>query len=482
MRNSDDYLSSLDDGREVWVGTERIDKITAHPAFSNAARVIGTLFDLSSVDVGTPPPRPDATPGWVAYDIPTEQAHLKTKRLAYQLWARHSYGFLGRSPDYMAAGVAGFAAAPAILASSGFDGTDHARRLHQRAQRDSIFFSFTITNPSRDRSRPLYGQTEPHLFLRVDNERDDGIIVSGSKLVGTAAVFSDEIVVGTIEPLHPDDTNYAVTFVLPVNAPGVRLVSRTSYEANVISVEDQPLSARFDENDALLICESVFVPWERVLTYRDVQATFDIWWKTPAYAYMAHQASVRFWTKLEFLAGVAILIARANTSISNPTVNAEIGRLVGYVEQAKSMCLAAEYEYEDATLSTLAIRPNTEIVNAQRILAGEIYPRFLHQIRMIAGGSLIQLPASVHDLHAPIIGDVLQRYSRSVHQSAVDRIALMKLAWDATSSDFASRHAHYEQFYQGAPQVYLSQAAASSSVERLSEFAASALVSTQEKH
>jgi 4-hydroxyphenylacetate 3-monooxygenase len=35
-------------------------------------------------------------------------------------------------------------------------------------------------------------------------------------------------------------------------------------------------------------------------------------------------------------------------------------------------------------------------------------------------------------------------------RSPVDRVKLMKLAWDAVGSEFASRHTQYEMFYAGA--------------------------------
>ena len=33
---------------------------------------------------------------------------------------------------------------------------------------------------------------------------------------------------------------------------------------------DYPLSAHFDENDALIYCDDVQVPWERVFLYKDI--------------------------------------------------------------------------------------------------------------------------------------------------------------------------------------------------------------------
>src|SRR4029453_19667874 len=40
-----EFLESLDDGREVWIYGERVGKITEHPAFRNAARMLARLFD-----------------------------------------------------------------------------------------------------------------------------------------------------------------------------------------------------------------------------------------------------------------------------------------------------------------------------------------------------------------------------------------------------------------------------------------------------
>ena len=68
------------------------------------------------------------------------------------------------------------------------------------------------------------------------------------------------------------DPDFALMFVAPMDAPGVKLISRASYEfvAGVTgSPFDYPLSSRFDENDAILVLDNVLIPWENVLIYRD---------------------------------------------------------------------------------------------------------------------------------------------------------------------------------------------------------------------
>src|ERR1700733_14880889 len=41
----DEYLESLDDGREIWIYGERVANVATHPAFRNTARMIARLYD-----------------------------------------------------------------------------------------------------------------------------------------------------------------------------------------------------------------------------------------------------------------------------------------------------------------------------------------------------------------------------------------------------------------------------------------------------
>ncbi|GAA1372288.1 4-hydroxyphenylacetate 3-hydroxylase family protein [Streptomyces beijiangensis] len=456
-RSGQEYTESLRDGREIWLDGERVKDVTTHPAFRNTAASIAGLYDLahSSEHSAT------LTEGGVhrAFAIPRGYQDLVARRKAYKVWAEASYGFLGRTPDYMAGGAAGFAAAPQLFTTESFDGSANALAYHRRLAEGDLYPTFTITNPQIDRTKSASEQEEDDLVVRVVAERDGGIVVRGAKMIGTAAVFGNEVIVGTIEPLAPQDVEHALCFSVPIDTPGLKFISRTSYEAQARSVFDNPLSSRFDENDALLICEDVFVPWENVLTYRNVDASFGMWWKTPAYRNFVHQAATRFWTKLEFLTGIAILITKANNTYQLPPVTQAIGRLMGKVAQAKAFVLAAEASYEEIDGGKGGVAPGKDISFAQRIMAGELYPQAVQEIKMLCGGGVIQLPASGADLLHPEIGPLVAKYIRSPGHPAEDRIKLLKLAWDALGSEFAGRHEQYERFYHGAPHIYLMQQA-----------------------
>ena len=73
----------------------------------------------------------------------------------------------------------------------------------------------------------------------------------------------------TLEKGKAED--YALVFIAPMDTPGKKLLCRASYEAERASPFDHPLSSRFDENDAVLVFDDAFIPWENVLVYRDVE-------------------------------------------------------------------------------------------------------------------------------------------------------------------------------------------------------------------
>lgn len=278
-RSGQEYKDSLRDGREIWIDGERVKDITRHPAFRNTVDSIAGLYDLSHDSAHSAV----LTEGGVhrAFLIPRSYEDLVARRKAHKVWAEASFGYLGRTPDYMAAGIAGFAAAPGLFTTDTFDGAPNVAAYHRRMSEGDLYPTFTITNPQIDRTKSAAEQERDDLVVRVVAERDGGIVVRGAKMIGTAAVFGNEVLVGTIEPLAPQDVEHALCFSIPVDTPGLKFISRTSYEAQARSVFDNPLSSRFDENDALLVCEDVFVPWENVLAYRNVDVCFGQWWQTP---------------------------------------------------------------------------------------------------------------------------------------------------------------------------------------------------------
>jgi len=116
--------------------------------------------------------------------------------------------------------------------------------------------------------------------------------------------FADAVFISCIHPLQPGDEAYAFAVAVPASAPGLKIYTRRSYAAGATSSFDYPLSSRFDEVDALIVLDDVFVPWENVFCHRNIALCRDQWWRTPAHSYGNHQAQVRYVAKLRFLMGL----------------------------------------------------------------------------------------------------------------------------------------------------------------------------------
>src|ERR1700739_4437856 len=124
-------------------------------------------------------------------------------------------------------------------------------------------------------------------------------------MLGTGAVMANELLVANMQPLKPGEEDIAFSCAMPMNTKGLRILSRKSYEAHAVSVFDNPLSSRFDENDALMYFDDVKVPWDRVFVYRDTDMCRAQFHDTPGHIFQHYQAKGRLSVKLKFLVGLA---------------------------------------------------------------------------------------------------------------------------------------------------------------------------------
>ena len=203
---------------------------------------------------------------------------------------------------------------------------------------NDLYLTYTIINPQADRSKPAHEQADPFLALGIVDEDGEGITVRGTKMLATSGIMANEILVGGIQPLVPGDERHAVCFAVPIATPGLRLLARKSYEAHAVSVFDNPLASRFDENDAVVYFDEVKVPWERVFAVRDLRIMSAMWHATPAHVLQNYQSQIRLLVKMRFLAGLARRIAEVIGTIGMPQVRETLGQLAAEVGMAEAMC------------------------------------------------------------------------------------------------------------------------------------------------
>ena len=219
------------------------------------------------------------------------------------------------------------------------------------------------------------------------------------------------------------------------------------YAIGATNAFDYPLSSRFDETDSYVIFDNVFVPWERVFIYRNLEVSRDQWWKTPSHLYGNHQAQVRYATKLRFMIGLAKRMNEMTGNEANPSVQTVMGELAAFVSIVESMLLAHETV---APIENGVLWPSKMTLYSVMALQSEFNGRMLETIRELAGAAMITQPSSLKDFENPEIARDIARYMGSATSDARSRTQFMRLAWDFIGSEFGSRHAQYEKFYGGA--------------------------------
>ncbi|MDA3623869.1 4-hydroxyphenylacetate 3-hydroxylase N-terminal domain-containing protein [Saccharopolyspora oryzae] len=452
MRTGAEYLASLDDGRVVLVDGEQVD-VTTHPAFAPVARTIAELFDIAADPAsGMQYTAPET--GAAAnrtFGIPRSREELRLRREAIQTWAQHTHGWVGRSPDHVGTFLAAFAAHPELFAEGDRDFSANVTAFHRRLLEEDLYVSYAIIPPQVSRATTASGWDGDYLQVGVVRETDEGIVVRGSQMLATGAAIADEIFVSCIKPLGPDDQDFAIGFVVPTAAPGLKLYCRRPYAPAATSSFDYPLTSRFDEPDALVVFDDVLIPWDRVFVNRDTAGVRRQFFDTGAHALGNWQAQIRFATKLKFIAGVARRVTQVNGVDKIPSVQEKLGELAALVSGVESAVLAAEYTAEPDEAGVWL--PGKRALYGSMGLQSETYPRVLAILRDLVGGGVLQLPSSVRDLTSPVTAGDVAHYVQSPGVPSEERVKLFKLAWDIIGSEFAGRHQQYEMFYAGAPFV-----------------------------
>jgi 4-hydroxyphenylacetate 3-monooxygenase len=464
VKSGAEHLQALKDGRTVFIDGERVADVTTHPAFKNACQAAASLYDyqarpenlermtyLREAAAGGPGSGLGAGYRRVnrAWQMPRSYEELVARRRALGEWADLSCGFLGRAPDHVASSLLGQVIGIEVFRRHGAARARALLDYFDYAARNDLYLSYVIINPQADRGK-AWGEQEEDLVARLVDEDSQGITVRGAKMLGTATILANELLVANLQPLKPGEEDLALSFAVPVATPGLKILSRKSFEKAATSPADNPLSARFDENDALVWFEDVKVPWERVFVYRDTDMCRAQFHDTLGHTFQNYQAQIRLVAKTRFLAGVARRLAETIGTAEMPPVREVLGRLAAQAAMVEGLVWGMEAK---GRVENGAFVPDKHLMYAAQVLTQELYPRLVETIRGLAGGALIMLPSSERDWQNPELAAIIAKTQRSPVSEPKERVDFLKLAWDAIGSEFGSRHTQYEMFYAGAPFV-----------------------------
>lgn len=450
VKNGRAHVESLKDGRTIYIDGKSAGDVTEHPAFRNAVQSIARLYDFQARPENQELMTFETASGQRAnraWQAPRSYAEMVERRKALTAWAELHNGFMGRSPDHVASALLGQSMGMEVFERHDPKRAGHFRDYMRYAAEKDLYLTYVIINPQADRSKDWGDQPAEDLVAGIVDEDHEGITIRGAKMLGTGSIMANEVFVANLQPLKKGEENLAFSCAIPMNAKGVKVLSRKSFEQHAVSSFDNPLASRFDENDALIYFQDVKVPWERVFTYKDTDACRAQFHDTPGHSMQNYQAQIRLVVKMRFLLGLARKVTETIGTHKMPPIQEKLGWLAAKAAMVESMLYGMEAA---GSMYNGYYIPDRHLMYTAQVVTQELYPIFISTIRELAGGSLIMLPSSYKDMENPELLAVIRKTQISGAMSPEERVKLLKLVWDAVGSEFASRHLQYEMFYAGA--------------------------------
>lgn len=447
-RTGSQFLAGLQrTKREIWVDGERIADVTTHPKLRGGAESLAAMFDRQHAHATEclfidPDSGEDTN---ISHMIPRSKDDLWRRHAGLTRMSEGSMGIMGRTPDYMNMKFAAFASAPRVWA--GADGRNErgARNVvdfQRHISRFDVSLTHTIIQPTIDKRTDNHF-TDNNVSVHKVGETADGIVVRGARVLATLAPYADEQTVYPSQPLPPEATEYALSFAVPLDTPGLKFLCRDSASAPGADPFDKPLSSRFDEQDAFCVFDDVLVPWDRVFIDGDVQIYNSM--RETGYAIsMTTHTTIRALTKLEFAYGLATRMAELIGDYS-PATTEMLGELACYVRitrNAVELSLEQAWEREDGVWF-----PNGAAIEPMRAMLAGWMPRVAEIITLIGSHNLLTTPSRAQ-LDDPSLRPLIDEMLHGANGAPADeRAAVFRMAWDFVGSALAGRGFLYERFY-----------------------------------
>ena len=448
-RNGQDYLNGLKaTNREMWLGGERVDSVTDHPLLAGGAQAIAAYYDLQHqypAELLMPDPETGEQIN-VTHMQPRSIKDLHKRHVGLTRISELSMGVMGRTPDYMNVTFAGFADDRTRWAGPeerNAEGHENLVAFQKRLRRDDLSLTHTIIHPTVDKAKDSTIAGNPVPLHKV-GETADSIIVRGCRLLATLAPYADEQTVYPAAPLPPDASDYALSFTVPMDAPGLVFLCRESGLQPNRNPVDAPFSTRFDEQDALCIFDNVEIPKRNVFIDGNLDVYNKVMGKSQWWPNIMQQTPIRALTKLEFAYGLLVRMADAVNDNSERTMEM-LGEVVGYIEVTRNAILLSELnatKWEDG-----GVYPEARALHPMRAFLPDWFTR-VNDIIKIVGSHNLLAAASHGALEDPRINALMNEFQPGANGlSASARSEVYRVAWDFAGSLLGSRNELYERNY-----------------------------------
>lgn len=318
-------------------------------------------------------------------------------------------------------------------------------------QANDLTVDGAMTDPKGDRSLAPHEQADPDLFLRVVERRPDGIVVRGAKAHQTGALNSHEIIVMPTQSMKPEDKDYAVSFAVPSDAPGIyMIIGRQSCDTRKLEGSEIDVgNAEFGGVEALVVFDDVFVPSDRIFMDGESEYAGMLVERFAGYhrqSYGGCKVGVG-----DVLIGAAAVAADYNGAGRASHVKDKLIEMTHLNETLYCCGIACSAEGRQTESGNYIIDLLLANVCKQNVT------RFPYEIARlaedIAGGLMVTAPSEA-DLRDAKLGPVLEKYLKGVSTlSTENRLRILRLIENLTLGTAAVGYRTESMHGAGSPQA-----------------------------
>lgn len=440
MRSRKEYIESLRDDREVYFKGKRVPDVTAHPEIRLAIDHAAIDFDMPHDDK------------WRSLAVIEEAGKAYSR---YFQLPRTSEDLLQRSRLIEAATALGGTlvvlvkeiGTDALFAlhlvahetdeKKGTQYLERVRKFHEYVKDNDLAMSVAQTDVKGDRGKSPLEQEHPDYYLRIVGETPEGIVVRGAKVHTSVSVNANEMIVLPTRAMKADESQYAVSFAIPVNTKGLKLITSAYGAHHGDSHFDAPIASRHRMMETLTVFDDVLVPHNRVFLKGEWEYAGEL-----AKTFVEFHRFTAISYKLPLvdgLVGAALLMAHYNGLERVKHIQEKLSKLVGYAETLRALIRLSALDHATGALG-IAI-PKPLIVNMAKLHFATQYHQMLAYVQDITGG-LIATGPSEDDLNGSETGAFVRRYLGGRKGVAVgDRLKAINLVKELTATDFAGYQA-----------------------------------------
>ena len=435
LRTAGQYRQGLRDGRVVYYRGEQVEDVTTHEHLSLGVDHTSLDFDLAEDEDHR------ELFSWADDDGILHSRYYKHPASAQDLLNRREMietsTRLGGSTVLLIKEIGTDALFALDLVSRVIDekaGTDYHERVtafHQHARDHDLALAVAQTDVKGDRALLPSEQEHPDYYVRIVEERADGIVVRGCKAHTTNTPMVDEIIVLPTRALAEQDAAYAVAFAIPVNTPGVKLMASPFGASERRSTFHYPVSSKHHLVDTLTIFDDVFIPKERVFLQGEWQAAGFL---ANTFVEFHRYTAVSYKPPLcDLFIGAAALLADYNGLPKVSHVREKLTKLITWTEIVRGLGRAAAHDCRITDFG-LAV-PNVLLTNLAKYAFADSYHEAIQWVQDIAGGLVVTGPDEL-DMASDELRPYIDRYLGGANVDADTRLRAMNLVRDLTASEF----------------------------------------------